>query len=292
MPTFPRTFMSAFCRALGLLGVAAGSATAAEPLVPASWLATQLGNPQVVVLDIRPAAAHTEGHIPGAVSADFATTGWMARGPGGAAGALPPVEQIAATIGKLGVGNDDHAVIVGNEFPAAARVYWTFKVLGHAEVSILDGGWRGWTRPVESGPVTRQPAVFTPHYNAALRAELPEVEAAVAGGGATLVDARPLPQWNGSAKSPVVRVGGHLPGAVWMDQGTALTANGHLKPRNELALLFAPVAAKPAITYCNAGYLSATDWFVLSEVLHRPDVKLYDGSMSEWTADPSRPVER
>jgi len=286
----PRNFLFALCLAAGILG--AGAASAAEPLVSADWLASQLRNPHVAVLDLRPAGAYLQGHIPGAVSADFGTTGWMVRAQSGAAGALPPVERIAATLGALGVGNDDQAVIVIDNFPAAARVYWTFKVLGHAEVSILDGGQRGWSGAVERGSATRPPAVFTAHYNAALRAELPEVAAAVAGGGATLVDARPLSQWNGAVRSPVVRQGGHLPGAVSLDQAAALTADGRLRSPGELALLFAPAGGKPTIAYCNAGYLSATDWFVLSEVLHRPDVKLYDGSMSEWTADPSRPVEQ
>jgi thiosulfate/3-mercaptopyruvate sulfurtransferase len=202
------------------------------------------------------------------------------------------MDGVAATVGALGVGDADQAVIVANEFPTAARVYWTLKVLGHAEVSILDGGWPGWTGRVASGPVTRRPAAFTAKYTPALRAELPEVQAAVAGGGAALVDARPMSQWSGTARSPVVRAGGHLPGAVLLDQGAALTADGRLKSRDELALLFAPVSTKPAIVYCNAGYLSATDWFVLSEVLHHADTKLYDGSMSEWTTDPSRPVVR
>ncbi len=284
----PRHGLFALCLSIGC----AGAARAAEPLESAGWLATQLRNPHVVVLDIRPAAATAEGHIPGAVAADFATTGWMVRGPGGAAGALPPVDRIAATIGTLGVGNADQAVIVADSFPAAARVYWTFRVLGHAEVSILDGGQRGWTGVVERGPMTRPPAVFTAHYTDSLRAELPEVAVTVSGQGAKLVDARPMSQWNGAVRSPVVRAGGHLPGAVLLDQGAALTADGRLRSRNELALLFAPAGAGPVITYCNAGYLSATDWFVLSEVLHRPDVKLYDGSMSEWTADLSRPVEQ
>jgi thiosulfate/3-mercaptopyruvate sulfurtransferase len=283
-----RNLLIALCLSISFVG----TARAVEPLVSADWLAKQLHNPHVVVLDLRPAGAYTEGHIPGAVSADFSTTGWMVRGPGGAAGALPPVDRIAATIGRLGVGNDDHAVIVVDRFPAAARVYWTFKVLGHADVSILDGGQLGWTGPVEHGPVTRPPAVFTAHYIGSLRAELPEVTAAVAGNGTRLVDARPMSQWNGAVRSPVVRTGGHLPGAVQLDQGAALTPDGRLKSRNELALMFAPAGTKPAIVYCNVGYLSATDWFVLSEVLHRPDVKLYDGSMSEWTADPSRPVEQ
>lgn len=288
----PRGFVAALCLAAGFLSFAGGGALAAEPLVSAAWVAAQLGNPHVVVLDLRPGGAHAQGHIPGAVSADIETAGWVAPGPRGATGALPPVGRIAAKIGALGVGDADQVVIVADDFPAAARVYWTFKVLGHAEVSILDGGWPAWTGPVARGSVWRSPAPFTAHYTPALRAELPEVAAAVAGDGAALVDARPMSQWNGAARSPVVRVGGHLPGAVSLDQAAALTADGRLKSRNELALLFAPAGTGPAIVYCNAGYLSATDWFVLSEVLHHPGTKLYDGSMSEWTADPARPVER
>jgi thiosulfate/3-mercaptopyruvate sulfurtransferase len=292
VPNLLLRFVTALCLVVGVIIFGGRGALAAEPLVAAAWVAGQLGNPRVVVLDLRPVEEYLAGHIPGAVSADFATTPWMVPGPRGAAGALPPVEQIAATIGALGVGDADQTVIVANEFPTAARVYWTFKVLGHADVSILDGGWAGWTGRVASGPVTRRAGAFTAKYTPALRAELPEVQAAVASNGAILVDARPMSQWSGAARSPVVRAGGHLPGAVLLDQGAAVTTDGRLKSRDELALLFAPAGTKPAIVYCNAGYLSATDWFVLSEMLHHADTKLYDGSMSEWTADPSRPVVR
>jgi thiosulfate/3-mercaptopyruvate sulfurtransferase len=268
------------------------AARAAEPLVQAAGVAASAGNPHVAVVDVRPAAAFQAGHIPGAISADYRTAGWTVPGPGGAAAALPPVERLAAAIGALGVGDGDEIVIVAGDFPAAARVYWTFKVLGHTEVSILDGGWAAWSGPVESGSAPRGPAVFTPHYNAALRAELPEVAAALARGSATLVDARPASQWSGSVLSPLVHAGGHIPGAVSLDESAILTADGRLKPPDALAQLFAPAGEKPAIVYCNAGYLSAADWFVLSEVLHRPDAKLYEGSMSEWTSDASRPVVR
>jgi thiosulfate/3-mercaptopyruvate sulfurtransferase len=77
-----------------------------------------------------------------------------------------------------------------------------------------------------------------------------------------------------------------------LDESAILTADGRLKSRDTLALLFAPAGGKPAIVYCNAGYLSAAEWFVLTEVLHRPDTKLYEGSMSEWTSDASRPVAK
>ncbi|CAH2604491.1 Sulfurtransferase [Rhodovastum atsumiense] len=283
--------------ALALAGATLASARAADPLVAGSWLETRLSDgpgtgKRLVVLDVRPAAEHAAGHVPGAVSAEYGTAGWLARQPGGAAGALPPIEQIASTIGALGVGNDDHVVIVAEHFPMAARVYWTFKVLGHAEVSVLDGGWNAWRGPQERGPVQPQPAQFTPQYNPSLRASLTEVALAASSGAATLVDARPLAQWNGTARSPVVRTGGHLPGAVWVDQQATLAPDGRLQPAEHQAKLFSSLPAKPVITYCNTGTLAAGDWFVLSEVLGRPNTRLYDGSMSEWTADPSRPVIR
>jgi thiosulfate/3-mercaptopyruvate sulfurtransferase len=280
---------------VGLLGVGllgATAADAAEPLVRKAWLVSQFGNPHLVVLDLRPAEAYRAGHIPGAVPADYRTTEWGVPGPNGAARALPPVERIAATIGGLGVGDADAVVLVADDFASAARVYWTFKVLGHTEVSILDGGARAWTDALDARPVTRQPAVFTPHYRPEMRAELPEVAGAVNGGGYTLVDARPPEQWKGTAMSPVVRVGGHLPGAVSVDQRQALTPDGRLKSPEALAEIFALVGDKPAIAYCNSGHLGSTDWFVMSEILHRPGTRLYDGSMSEWTADPARPVMR
>jgi thiosulfate/3-mercaptopyruvate sulfurtransferase len=276
--------------AAGLLG--ASAANAAEPLVRQAWLVSQLGNPHIAVLDLRPAEAYRAGHVPGSVSADYRTTEWAVPGPNGAARALPPPDRIAATIGALGVGDADTVVIISDDFAGAARVYWTFKVLGHSEVSILDGGAQAWTDALETRAATRAPSVFTPHYTPALRAELPEVAHAVAVGDAALVDARPPSQWNGVVRSPVVRAGGHLPGAVSVDQSQALTPDGRLKPREALAQVFAPVGDKPAIAYCNSGHLGSTDWFVMSEILHRPGTKLYDGSMSEWTADASRPVVR
>ena len=188
------------------------------------------------------------------------TTGWTTRTPGGAAGALPPVDQMAATIGALGVGDTDQVVIVGDDFAGAARVYWTFKVLGHNEVSIQDGGIRSWTGPLETGAVARKPGSFTVHYDGAFRAELPDLASALSTGEATLVDARPMSQWVGPARSPVVRAGGQLPGAVSIDQAKALTPDGRLRPHAELAALFAFTGSKPSIVYCNAGHLSATDW--------------------------------
>ena len=96
-----------------------------------------------------------------------------------------------------------------------------------------------------------------------------------------------------TGETAAVRAYGHLPGAVWIDQTEALRPDGStLKPPADLAALFARVGHQPVTVYCNTGHLAATDWFVLSEVLHRPGTKLYDASMSQWTADPNRPVAK
>ena len=275
---------------------ACGSAVA-QPLVQPAWLKAHLHDRNVVVLDIRPHDQTAGGHVPGAVAADYEKAGWRVKTPDGAGGALPPVEQIAATIAALGVGDRDHAVIVADDFGATARVYWTFKVLGHKNVSILDGGWKGWVarhNPVDTATVaTRHAARFTPRYDPSIRAELPDVEQTLADGKRTLIDARPPGQWEGTAKSPVVRAYGRLPHAVWIDQSDALTQDGTaLKPKAALIALFGKAGKAPITTYCNTGHLAATDWFVLSEVLHHPDVRLYDASLSQWANDPSRPVVR
>lgn len=279
-----------------LMWLAATISAQAQPLVEPDWLGTHLRDRNLVVLDIRGGTAYAAGHIAGAVNADYEHAGWRAVLPDGSGGALPPVDHISVIIGQLGVGDGDHAVIVADDFGAAARVYWTFRVLGHDSVSILDGGtsvWRTAGLPMATEASLPRQATFTPHYNDALRADLPMVSATLASGSATLLDARPASQWLGQTKTAAVARFGHLPNATWIDQSSALQPDGRLKPAAELAVLFDTVAAgKPVVAYCNTGHLAATDWFVLSEILHHPDVRLYDASLSQWTHDPARPMVR
>jgi thiosulfate/3-mercaptopyruvate sulfurtransferase len=277
------------------------SSTRSSPLMSPEQLAESLSQLDLVVLDIRARAPFEAGHVPGAVHSDYAADGWrVARG--GAGGLLPDADALAALLGRLGLRPDHHAVVVSagagaNDFNAAARVYWTLKVAGHGPVSVLDGGYAGWTRdparPVETGPARARPATTYPvRLDKRLRAELADVEQAVASGSATLVDARSEAAFEGREKSPQARVGGRLPGAVLADVTEAYDpATNRLRPRDELERIFAKVPEGEAVSYCNTGHSAAGDWFILSELLGRPDVKLYDGSMSEWTQDPERPVE-
>ena len=125
----------------------------------------------------------------------------------------------------------------------------------------------------------------------ALRADVGAVERAIADRTAVLLDSRATTFFQGSAKSPQALRPGRLPGAVQLDHVAAFDSTAMaLKPKAELEQLFAAVSSTPVINYCNTGHQAATNWFVLSEVLGRPGISLYDGSMSEWTQEPDRPV--
>jgi thiosulfate/3-mercaptopyruvate sulfurtransferase len=275
-------------------------------LISPDDLVARLGQPDLVVLDIRSdgygggRAAYDAGHIPGAVHSDYVADGWRQQ-KGAAAGLLPDPERLSALFGRLGIEPDHHVVVVpaglsSGDFSVAARIFWTLRAAGHRRLSMLDGGHAGWVasgRPVESGaPPSLQPSAYPVALEPSVRATLEEVESALRENSAVLVDSRGPKSFTGDEKSPQAARAGRLPGAVNVEGAQAYDREGNrLKGRAELERLFAPVQDGQTIPYCNTGQAAATDWFVLSEVLGRPDVKLYDGSMSEWTADPSRPVE-
>lgn len=281
--------------------------SAAEPLVAPDWLATRLADRDLLILDIRSAVdgggreAYEAGHIPGAVHTDYVKDGWRAT-KGMASGLLPDAAMLSDLFSRIGLAPDHHVLIVSagttvGDFSAAARVYWTFKIAGHDKTSILSGGMVAWqqepTRPMEAGPRdARQPSPAYPLRLAAeLRADVGAVERAIADRTAVLLDSRATSFFEGHAKSPQAMRAGRLPGAVQLDHALAFDASAKaLKPHAELEKLFAAVPARPVINYCNTGHQAATNWFVLSEVLGRPGISLYDGSLSEWTQEPSRPV--
>lgn len=269
-------------------------------------LAGLLGEAGLVLLDIRSAVdgggreAYEAGHIPGALHTDYVAGGWRAK-RGGGAGMLPEPGHLAALLGGLGITPESRVVVApagvsAGDFAAAARVYWTLKAAGHAGVSMLDGGTAAWAasgRPLEMADRPARPAGPYPVAPVAgLRATLADVEAAVASGSATLVDTRNAASYLGEETSPAAARGGRLPGAVHQEGALAFDpARGGLRPAADLAAAFGALPDRDTIAFCNTGQQAATNWFVLSEVLGRRNVRLYDGSMSEWTADPGRPVE-
>lgn len=296
-------FLSLFA-VLGLALALPARADGVAPLVTTAWLKQHLQDPDVFVLDVRSAIdgggaeAYQKGHIPGAIHSDYDKAGWRVT-RGGVPFMLPTLPELEKLIGELGIDEDSHVVVVPagvhyTDFGSAARTYWTLKVAGIARVSILDGGYAAWSgegNAIESGPSKPSPKIFTASLNKALLAESRDVLSIENMGGATLIDARPASFFAGKERAPAAKAYGHIPGAVNVDSATFYDpAANRLKPQAELTAIAATLPGGPAVTYCNTGHWAATDWFVLSEIVGRKDVRLYYGSMVDWTSDASRPL--
>ena len=198
---------AALAAALLLTGAAHAERLTDQPLVDSAWLTDHLGNPSLVVLDIRDATdagdLYAAGHVPGAVAAPYAAAGWRAK-VGEVPGLLPTEDAIETLVSGLGVSNDSHVVILtggdsASDFGGATRVYWTLKVYGHDNVSILDGGYAAWAKAngeLSTDAVTPVAATFDAKFRPELRAEVAEVNEAIAN-DTNLIDARSVAQFIG-----------------------------------------------------------------------------------------------
>ncbi len=281
------------------IGLATAS-NAAEPLVDAPWVKANLNTDGIVFLDVRGASDFDNGHIPGAIHTSYG--GWRVT-RGGVRGLLPPADKLEALIGGLGIDNGTHVVLIAEGYSAgdmakAARLYWTFKVLGHDGVSILNGGMlayaRDRTNPLGKGRAKPRPKTFKATLRPQLLATAGDVQAALDGG--ILVDNRSADQYLGINKSGSVKRRGTLGGArnvpgAWLTE----EGGGVFRDARTIRRLYeiAGVPTKgPAINFCNTGHWASLGWFVSREILGNKDAKMYDGSMAEWTRDDANPVAR
>jgi thiosulfate/3-mercaptopyruvate sulfurtransferase len=292
-------------------GVMVGAATlatvaqAAQPLVCAAWVKDNIGKPGVVFLDVRGKIDYMRGHVPGALNTSLGRDGWRVRDANGVPGMLGKPDVLAKLIGGFGIDNLTHVVLVpwgysSGDMGTATRIYWTFKVLGHDAVSIVNGGMAAYTdvagNPLEKGRMKTKPTAktFTVNLRADMIATKNDVKMALKK-GTPLVDNRAGSQYLGVTQSGATARPGTLPGAKNLPQDW-LTENGggEFRDKSVLAKLF-ELAGLPTegdqITFCNTGYMASVGWFAASEVLGNKKVKMYDGSMAEWTADEDLPVQ-
>lgn len=295
-----------FAAIFTLFLLAAAIPASAAPLVNVTWLRQHLHDANIVVLDVYDANSQRtvfeSGHIPGALFTAFLQDGWRTT-VDGIPELLPPINDIEKVIGSYGIDYNSEVVLVpgGREkadFPAAMRLYWTFKVLGHSNVSILNGGDKAWfadaSDPVASGATKAKPKTFVAHLQRDLLATRKDVEKALKDHGAVLVDARPPAQYQGLKKSPVVLKAGTLPGAVNVPTEQLISADGmRLADAKTIDVVLAKAGVKATgkqISFCNTGHLASGPWFVLHEIKDNKDVSLYDGSMADWTRDSKLPM--
>ena len=284
----------------------------ASPLVSSEWVYSKIQSGEtaknILLIDIRNSIGdgsyetYLKGHIPTSIHSDYGKDGWRVK-VDNTVGLVPTESQFQELARNLGVNNDTHVVIIpagvsSTDFGSAARSYWTFKVFGHENVSILNGGFSAWEKTypneIETGGFSpRVVGSFTAKFNHNLYISTNDVAKVVdSKSDVILLDGRPKSQFYAEAKHGKARAAGRLPGSVLLFQENAYNvANNTLKSEGELKEIFADYINEDVVSYCNTGHWAANNWFVLSEVLGNKNVRLYDGSMVEWTEDSSRPLE-
>ena len=271
-------------------------------LAQTDWVAAHKGDPHVrlVEVDVDITAYHA-GHIPGAI-------GWhwqddLQRHP---VRDIPDRAEWEALLSRSGIGNDDLVVLYGdNNNWFAAFAYWLFKLHGHADVCLMDGGRIKWV--AEGRALTTEvPAVIPTTYQAQeadsrLRAFRDQVAATLGRSATALVDVRSPKEYSGELLAPEnlpqegAQRGGHIPGAQNVPWATAVAEDGTFKPARELRAIYGGKGVTPetaTIAYCRIGERSAHTWFVLTELLGHPDVRNYDGSWTEWGSLIGTPIEQ
>jgi thiosulfate/3-mercaptopyruvate sulfurtransferase len=293
---FARRWIAPLAAALAFAGPGAHAAADAKPLVDAAWVHQHKDDPDVVVLDVRNAitddsrATFEAGHIPEAVYSNYLKAGWRTTRDG-VPGQLPDVGDLEQLIGGLGIDNDDHVVVVAAgesalDMGSATRVYWTFKVLGHDEVSVLNGGHAAYAAayPLAEGWSDPQPARFAGELQPQLIADRKQVASALRS-GTGLMDNRPPAQYRGEAKHPAATQPGTIPGSGNVPQ-SRLTDGGSFADADRIAALLKDAGLEregEQITFCNTGHWASLGWFASHEILGNEQARMYDGSMTDWT---------
>jgi thiosulfate/3-mercaptopyruvate sulfurtransferase len=271
-----------------------------DVLVTADWAQEHLGDPGLVFVEVdEDTSAYDKGHIEGAVKLDWKTDlqDPLRRD-------FVSKEQFEKLLSEKGISNDDTVVLYGgNNNWFAAYAYWYFKLYGHQDVKLIDGGRKKWeldSRPLSEETVTRPATQYqAKDADTSIRAFRDEVVAAI--GQKNLVDVRSPDEFAGKLVAPAhlpqegAQRPGHIPTAVNVPWSKAANEDGTFKSDDELRQLYADAGldtSKDTIAYCRIGERSSHTWFVLRELLGEPNVKNYDGSWTEYGSLVGVPIEK
>ena len=273
-----------------------------DNLVSTEWLADQLGAPDLVILDASahlptadrdPRAEFAASHIPGARFLDLAT---LIDPTSPVPSAVPTGEQLAARMAALGIGNAQRIVIYDDsDVKTSARAWFILRLHGAPQVAILDGGlgkWRAEGRPLESGETPFDAEAFQPSTGRGTVRFKHEMLANIASRAEQVVDARGAARFSG--EEPDFRAdipSGHIPGSCNLPFGKVLNDDGTFRSPQEIRAAFEAAGielSRPVVTTCGGGVTAAVLLFAL-HLIGKEDVALYDGSWSEWAADPDAP---
>jgi thiosulfate/3-mercaptopyruvate sulfurtransferase len=269
-----------------------------ESLVSTDWLAEHLGDPGLTIVDSSwhmPASGRSgrdeylASHIPGARFLDIDE---LSDRSNPAPHMLPSASDFASAMGRLGIGSGDRIVVYDNSpIRTAARGWFMLRHFGARQVAILDGGFQKWLaerRPTESGKPPQRRARF----DAEERDEVATKEQILAGVASPLLDARGKARFEGSEADPRPGIGaGHIPGAANLPFSSLYDDDGRFRSTEEIRRLFAEAGIDPARPFtasCGSG-VTANSLLFAAHLLGNDGARLYDGSWSEWGADPATP---
>ncbi len=259
-------------------------------LVSAEWSETNLNTPGVVFVEVdEDTSAYDGGHLPGAVKID-----WKQELQDQVRRDFVDKAGFEKLLSEKGVGNDDQVILYGgNNNWFAAYAYWYFKLYGHENVKLLDGGRKKWEldgRPLSSDEVKRDATNYSANEpNTAIRAFRDEVVDAI--GSKNLVDVRSPDEFSGKLLAPAhlpqesAQRPGHVPSALNVPWAKAANEDGTFRSDDELRTLYRDAGldeSRSTIAYCRIGERSSHTWFALHELLGLADVKNYDGSWTEY----------
>ena len=268
-------------------------------LVTAEWVEEHLDDPNVVLIEVdEDATAYDKGHIRNAIKLD-----WSVDLQDQVRRDAVNREQFAALLSERGVSNDDTVVLYGgNNNWFAAYAYWYFKLYGHQDVKLLDGGRKKWeldSRELTADLPTREKTSYTAsEQDTSIRAFRDEVVAAI--GTQNLVDVRSPDEYAGRLLAPAhlpqeqAQRAGHIPTSVNVPWSKNANDDGTFKSDEELTALYDEVGFdtdKDTIALCRIGERSSHTWFVLKELLGKENVKNYDGSWTEYGSLIGVPIE-
>ncbi|MCY7341304.1 MAG: sulfurtransferase [Pseudonocardia sp.] len=270
-----------------------------DVLVTAEWAEKNLGTDGIVFLEVdEDTTAYDGGHLPGAVRVN-----WTTELQDPVRRDIVDSARFAALLSTKGVGNDDTVVLYGgNNNWFAAYAYWQFKLYGHADVKLLDGGRKKWEldgRTLTTDATERPTVTYTAKdADLSIRAFRDEVIAAI--DTKNLVDVRSPDEFSGKILAPAhlpqeqSQRPGHIPSAINIPWSKAANEDGTFKSDEDLAKLYGDAGleeGRATIAYCRIGERSSHTWVVLHELLGHADVKNYDGSWTEYGSLIGVPIE-
>ena len=274
-----------------------------EILVDTDWVKQNLGKPGIKLVEVDvDTKAYDAGHIPGAVGFN-----WQSQLQDQVRRDIISKQEFEKLLSEAGVSPSDTVILYGdNNNWFASYAFWLFKMYGHKDVRLMNGGRVKWLNEADKELVADRTKITPTQYRASepdlsLRALLPEVLKVQAEKRQNLVDVRSPDEFSGKVIAPpgmteTAQRGGHIPGAKSIPWSTAANADGTFKSADELRKIYLEDGgvdpSKDTITYCRIGERSSHTWFVLKYLLGLPNIKNYDGSWTEYGSIVGVPIEK